>query len=261
MSVKDDTNWWLQEKCAEAFWDQKLALPYQELLRDTAARLDIRPGERWLDLGCGGGQLTALLWGKSQGQVGEIVATDCNPANAPVIASLARKLGAGNHISFETVNFSDGLAAFPDASFDGIISGLAISYAESRDSTTGRYTDTAYNKLLAEMFRVLKPDGRILISVNVPRPNFFRIFWRSLRWGLRISKPFRSLVNTIRMWWVGRWLCREARRGRFHYLPADEIQRRLTALGFTGFDLRLAYADQAYLFSACKPALPRVHAA
>jgi len=255
MSNKDDVNWWLEEKCAEAFWDQKLLLPYQELLRDTAARLEVQPGEHWLDLGCGGGQLTALLWNKSAGQVGQIIAADCNPANARVIDRLATALGAGAKVRFETVDFSAGLGAFPDASFDGIISGLAISYAESRDAATGRYTDAAYNRLLSELFRVLRPGGKLLVSVNVPEPNWGKVTRHSLHWGMRISKPWRQLMNVIRMWWVGRWLSREARRGRFHYLPAEEIRQRLTRLGFTDFQVQLSYADQAYLFSARRPAV------
>ncbi len=254
MANRDDTNWWLEEKCAEAFWDQKLLAPYRELLQDTVERLDVQAGERWLDLGCGGGQLTAALWQKSVGRVGEIVATDCNPANAKVIGRLAEHLGATGKVRFETVNFSDGLGVFPDAHFDGIVSGLAISYAESQDPTTGRYTDTAYNQLLAELFRVLKPGGKLVVSVNVPEPRWGKILWLSLG-RLRVSKPLRQLMNGVRMWWVGRWLSREARRGRFHYLPQGEIQRRLTALGFGDFDCRLSYADQAYLFSARRPAV------
>ena len=60
-------NHWLDDRCAEAFWDQHRARPYQELLRDTTTWLDPQPGETWLDLGCGGGQLTAALWKKSGG--------------------------------------------------------------------------------------------------------------------------------------------------------------------------------------------------
>lgn len=256
--TQPDKNYWLDRECAQAFWDQRLALPYQELLQDTARWLDIRPGERWLDLGCGCGQLTALLWQRSGGQVGEIVAMDCNAVNEGAIAKLRRKLSASGKappIPFIAGNFSAGLPQFADASFDGIVSGLAISYAESCDAQTGRYTDEAYNRLLAEMFRVVKPGGRVVFSVNVPNVRFWPIFWKSLRLAFRISKPAKTLVNSLRMMAYGRWLQREARRGRFHYFPIGEIENRLRRVGFGDFHYCHSYAEQAYVIAAGKSAL------
>src|SRR5262249_45356903 len=62
-------NYWPDTKCAKAFWSQHTLPPYQQLLSDTSAWLDPRPGERWLDLGCGSGQLTRALWRQSGGAV------------------------------------------------------------------------------------------------------------------------------------------------------------------------------------------------
>src|SRR5262249_32829036 len=159
---------------------------------------------------------------------------------------------AGDRLRFVAGDFSAGLPQLPDQAFDGVVSGLAISYAEWKDLATGRYTDFAYNRLLAELFRVLRPGGRVLISVNGPRPGFGKVFWKSLRVTFRLSRPIRTLINALRMNRYGRWLCREARRGRFHYLPIEEIERRLKSVGFQQFRYRLSYADQAYLFTARK---------
>ena len=256
--AQQDKNYWLDKECAQAFWDQSLALPYQELLEDTARWLNVRPGERWLDLGCGCGQLTALLWQRSGGQVGEIVAMDCNAVNEGAIEKLQRKLAAAGKappIRFVAGNFSAGLPQFADGTFDGIVSGLAISYAESCDAQTGRYSDQAYNRLLAEMFRILKPGGRIVFSVNVPNVRFWPIFWKSLRLAFRISKPAKTLVNSLRMLSYGHWLQREARRGRFHYLPIGEIEHRLGQVGFGDFCFCHSYAGQAYVVAVSKAAL------
>lgn len=250
-----DKNHWLDPECAQAFWDQRLALPYQELLQDTARWLTIRPGEHWLDLGCGGGQLTALLWHKSGGQIGEIVSVDCNAINEGAIDKLKRKLATSGQtppIRFVTGNFSAGLPQFAGGTFDGIVSGLAISYAESLDPQTGRYTDRAYNSLLADLFRILKPGGRLVFSVNVPNVRFWPIFWKSLRLGRRISKPAKTLLNSLKMMAYGRWLQREARRGRFHYFPIQEIENRLRQAGFDTFRYCHSYAGQAYVIAAGK---------
>ncbi|HMP03435.1 MAG TPA: class I SAM-dependent methyltransferase [Gemmatales bacterium] len=247
-----DENYWLTDECAEAFWDQHKARPYQQLLADTLAWAAPKAGERWLDLGCGGGYLTAGLWRASQGQVSQIVAQDCAEANALALARRIRRMSPApriGQITFQVGNFSQGLPELPDASFDGIVSGLAMSYAESRDAT-GRYTDAAYNQLFRECVRVLRPTGRLVFSVNVPNPRFWRIVWKSLGSGFKLRHPKRTLGNVWRMQRYGKWLKQEAARGRFHFLPLDQITRRLAAAGFASWRSRLSYADQAYLIEA-----------
>jgi ubiquinone/menaquinone biosynthesis C-methylase UbiE len=252
-----DTNYWLDDDCARAFWDQQNAVPYQELLRDTGQLVDPKPGERWLDLGCGSGQLTALIWRKSQGQVRQIIAFDCAPVNALAVRQIRDRLTprpGPQQIEFVLGNFSHGLGVFSTASFDGVICGLALSYAESWDPQTRRYTDTSYNRALEEVCRVLKPGGQFVFSINVPRPRFWRIFWRSLHTAFRLSKPAKVLVNSVRMQRYGRWLRREAKRGRFHFYPLPVIAERLKRAGFRIVETRLSYAKQAYLLSTLKEA-------
>lgn len=53
----------------------------------------------------------------------------------------------------------------------------------------------------------------------------------------------------------GRWLKREARAGRFQYLPAPTVVAKLHAAGFHRIDHRRSYAGQAFVFRAVKPPL------
>ena len=98
------------------------------------------------------------------------------------------------------------------------------------------------------------PGGRLVFSVNVPRPRFWAILWKSLSLAFRVSKPGRVLLNTLQMLRYGRWLRREAKRGRFHYLPIEAIADRLHKAGFCDFRYRMSFAGQAYLVRACKSA-------
>jgi hypothetical protein len=101
---------------------------------------------------------------------------------------------------------------------------------------------------------VLKPGGQFVFSINVPRPRFWRIFWKSLRVTFRLSKPAKVLLNSLRMQRYGHWLQREAERGRFHFFPLPVIVQRLERAGFRIVETRLSYARQAYLLSALKDA-------
>jgi hypothetical protein len=51
----------------------------------------------------------------------------------------------------------------------------------------------------------------------------------------------------------GSWLKREARQGRFHFLPWEQIEANLTRVGFIDLEHRLSYAKQAYVIRCRKP--------
>lgn len=247
-----EVNHWPDARCAKAFWGQHDLPSYRRLLADTVAWAAPGPGERWLDLGCGGGAITRALWERSGGAVGAVVGVDCAAANADAYARLREELTPppGDRISFACHDFSGGLGPFPAGSFDHAVSGLSISYAEAYDPAAGRWTTAGYDRLLGEVRRVLRPGGRFVFSVNVPNPSWATVAFASLPATVFLARPLRHLKRCLRMARYGRWLKEQARVGRFHYLPADEITRRLTAAGFGGIEHRLSYSRQAYVFRA-----------
>jgi SAM-dependent methyltransferase len=248
-------NYWPDSKCAKAFWGQHDLPPYRELLDDTIDWADPKPGESWLDLGSGGGALSKALWERSGGQIAEVVGLDVAAVNEQAYAKLRATLQPppGDRVRFQTHDFSNGLAQFADGSYTCVVSGLSISYAESFDESTSTWTTAAYDRLLGEVFRVLKPGGRFVFSVNVPEPAWRKVAWKSLSGAKAAEKPLKYLKKAWRMLRYGAWLKKEARTGRFHYLTADVITAKLTAVGFVGIEHRLSYVDQAYIFRAHKP--------
>jgi SAM-dependent methyltransferase len=249
-------NHWPDSACARAFWGQHELPPYQRLLADTRAWLEPRTGQRWLDLGCGGGQLTRALWEKSGGSLAEIVGLDCAAANEKAFQNLraaVQPIPGPRQVRFFHADFSSGLAAFESGHFDGVVSGLAIQYAESFSAETGCWTTDAYDQLLTEVHRVLRCGGWFVFSVNVPEPAWGKVALRSLTGVFRAPRLSRFVKNAWRMWRYGSWLTREARRGRFHYLTLEEIFPKLSAAGFVGLEHRHSYVGQAYLIRCRKP--------
>jgi SAM-dependent methyltransferase len=254
-SSPPDVNYWFDKRCARAYWDQGEIAPYHELYAHTADWLDPVPGERWLDLGCGAGRLTRLLWEKSKGQLASIVSLDCAAANVEAIARIRASFTPEvpeECMRFLCADFSTGLGTFADNSIAGAVSGLAIQYAQHWSAQENRWTTEAYDHLLADVHRVLQPGGRFIFSVNVPNPSWLRVGFFSLPSFFRARKPLKLLRNCLRMARYGAWLKREATRGRFHYLDNIVVTEKLRVVGFIDIEHRKSFARQAYIFRARK---------
>ena len=109
---------------------------------------DLRPGERVLDLGSGGG-IDVLLSARRVGPTGHAYGLDMTDEMLDLARANATKAGATN-VEFLKGEIED--IPLPDGSVDVVISNCVINLSTDKPS------------VLAEMFRVLAPGGRVGVS-------------------------------------------------------------------------------------------------
>jgi SAM-dependent methyltransferase len=139
------------------------------LKRRVARVLGPQTGERILDVGCGTGTLAIAL---AQSQAGiTMVGVD---ADATILAIARRKAEDAD----TSVRFEQGLAQalpFPDASFDAAVSSLMFHHLDAASKEDA----------LAELRRVLRPGGRLLIAD----------FGRAAAWPRRLAFDLVRLLD------------------------------------------------------------------
>jgi len=168
--------------------------------KELISALNIASGESVLDVGAGTGHLAAYV-AKIAGPSGLVVAMD----PLPLRVEIAQSKAAGN---FEArVGRAEDLSQFIDASFDVVYLNSVFHWVEDKPRAT------------AEIFRVLKPDGRLgLTCPDATRPHEVFQFIR------------RALTEA------------GARRNRPTTHPGltdDELERLVTDAGFVAYENEL----------------------
>ncbi len=103
-------------------------------------------GRRILDAGCGSGPLLAAL--RDRGAI--VTGID---KSAGMLEVARRRLGDGAELQVAELG---GPLPFPDDAFEDVTASLVLHYLED------------WGPALAELRRVLKPSGRLIVSVNHP---------------------------------------------------------------------------------------------
>ena len=135
-------------------YDSKVGkLAERERLLDL---IELRPDENVLDLGCGRGLLLIgaakrLTSGRATGL--DLWSADDLTGNSPEAAlENARREGVAERVEVKTGDMRK--MPFPDASFDAIVSNVAIHNIYEREGRA---------EAMREIARVLKPGGRVMI--------------------------------------------------------------------------------------------------
>ena len=123
------------------------AIGYLQMVRTLIEEAELCPGEVVLEVGCGSGVLARWLARRTAGR-NHITGVDINPYLLREAKALARQEGLKGAIEFRDGNAE--ALPFADSSFDVVMSVTVIEEADA-------------DRMLAEMVRVTKPNGRVAV--------------------------------------------------------------------------------------------------
>lgn len=143
------------------------------ITEQTLRLMDLRPGERVLDLGCGAGWATRILArmvGDGPQSHGQVVGVDISD-------EMIRRARAASK-DFDNIMYVWGSAhqvPWEENFFDKVLSVESFYYYHDQD------------RALNELFRVLAPGGRMFILINLYKDNPY-----SLRWVEALNVPVQA---------------------------------------------------------------------
>jgi ubiquinone/menaquinone biosynthesis C-methylase UbiE len=129
----------------ESLWRAQLAAAQDALLALASPAV----GERVLDIACGTG-LVSFDAARKVGSNGHVLGIDISERMVEAAERRARELGLSN-CTFRRMGAED--LALPDAAFDAVFCALGLMYMPEPE------------RALREMYRVLRPGGRVSLAV------------------------------------------------------------------------------------------------
>jgi len=124
--------------------------------RTTVQRMQLKPGQAVLEVGCGPGRI-ALPVAQKILPGGEVTAADIQPRMLQRIALRAQQAGVTN---LRTVECSAAKLPLADASFDVVYLCTVLGEIPDRPAA------------LAECYRVLKPGGQLSLTETIGDPHY-----------------------------------------------------------------------------------------
>ena len=199
---------------------------------------DIR-GKYILDAGAGTGYLALLL----EKRGAKVVGLDFSKEGLEIF----KKKLPNSQTIFHDLTKSP---PFTDESFDAIVSNNTIY-------TLPLETRPAVFK---EFFRVLKPNGKIVVSNVREGWKPLAIYLAHIRWSMKekgiiktITDIFRLLIPTLKIFYYNHLIQKENRNRVYSFIKSDEQKKLLQSAGFSNIsENHFVYADQAVLNFAGK---------
>jgi len=156
--LRQEFNRWAAEGQGE-----KMERHHLNITEKTLRLMDLRPGERVLDLGCGSGwatRLLARLVGEGPEGFGQVVGVDVSDEMVRQAREASKDFG--------NILYAWGSAQqipWEENFFDKVLSVESFYYYADQD------------RALKELFRVMAPRGRLFILINLYKDNAYSLQW------------------------------------------------------------------------------------
>src|ERR1700719_2978908 len=213
----------------------KMERHHLDITEKAIRRMNLRPGERVLDLGCGSGwatRLLARLVGAGPDGLGQVVGLDVSDEMIREARSASK--------DFDNVLYVWGSAQqipWEENFFDKVLSVESFYYYPDQDRT------------LMELFRVMAPRGRLFILINLYKDNFYSLQWVDK---LQVPVHVRSEAEYVELLKKHAFESVEARRIPDDTPTPDDYKTK----SFNSLeDLRAFKREGALLLMASKPDL------
>ncbi len=220
---------------AQAGEGEKMQRHHLDITAKTIRLMDLRPGERVLDLGCGSGwatRLLARLVAEGPEGFGQVVGID-------VSDEMIRQARAASK-DFENILYVWGSAEkipWEENFFDKVLSVESFYYYPDQD------------RALMELFRVMAPHGRMFLLINLYKDNPYSLQWVDK---LKVPVQVRSQAEYVELLKKHAFENVEARRIPDDTPTPDDYQ---TTSFLSLEDLRAFKRMGALLLMASKPDL------
>ena len=239
---KKELKFW--EEYAEIYYHLEDTKPYYDLARSIKELVGPRDKDIWLDVGCGPAKMSKMIWEKSKGKVKKISGIDI--VLEPARETLS-KLSKNVPFELRYANLAMRLP-FPDNFFNGIVANLCLSYVIDFEGEKG---EKAFESVLREIYRILKPGGHLVWSTPKHNVHFQWNFVHSIPDMLNIKKQITHGIIGLS---VGMKILKHAleiqkkgKKGIYTFLPKNELENLLFQIGFVSPVWKKTFTRQVWV--------------
>ena len=231
----------------QKFWEKyfkvydvlNILIPYQELMAELGKELDLNHEDVVLDVGSGTGNFMERIKGKCK----KVIGSDFSEAGIKIHKSKDPK--ADVILCDITQKFP-----FPDGYFSKIVSNNTI-YTLSREQQ---------EQTLAEIYRILKPGGKFVVSNVIKGFSPVRIYFDHISKSTKKEGIIKTIASffvlsapTLKMFYYNAKIKNSGLSKQYNFFGLGEQRKILENSGFVNIsEEKLVYSNQAIMNSCYK---------